>query len=323
MTAQDHEYASLVVEGKYKVGELVGEGSMSYVYRGVEEPNKVVAIKIMKRVLVTDEEIVTRFIREIRTCMSIAHPNIVKVFAGGKLPSGEPFLVMEFLEGKTLFEILKEKNTLPINRTLGIVAQAADALEMSHTRGYIHRDIKPQNIMVTPKKPFNQDIVKVLDFGVAKTFGSWNNLDKLATAPGNVLGTPLYMSPEQVLGNKLDGRSDIYSLGCVLYQTLCGRPAIPGTNAMETMKNHLSFTPVHINELMPVKAPERLNEIVQKSMAKKPEDRFESMAEFAETLRRYYMPPLVFRIWTAWNDKVQGKKGVSPVLKQMSRQKKL
>jgi serine/threonine-protein kinase len=172
--------------------------------------------------------------------------------------------------------------------------------------------------MICKKFP-NQEHVKVLDFGVAKLFGTWHNLDKFATAPGNVLGTPLYMSPEQVVGSPLDGRSDIYSLGCVLYQCLCGVPPISGKSAVEVMQNHVALKPKNLNDNGASQFPEELNSIVQKAIAKKREERYDSMGEFAETMRQFVMPPLLYWLWSKYDHIYHHKKHVSPALKSMSR----
>lgn len=305
--ATENDYSSVTIDGKYLVKDLVGTGSMSSVYRGKETgTGKTVAVKIMKASHIGDPEIVTRFVREVRTCMSLKHKHIVKVFAGGRLPTGEPYLIMEFLHGSSLGEILEAQKILPSARCLKLISQAADALEEAHNRGYVHRDIKPQNLMAVTNI-FKQETMKVLDFGVAKMTG-WQSLDQFTTAPGNVLGTPLYMSPEQVLGSALDGRSDIYALGCVLYQCLCGTPAIPGSSALDVMKNHLDFKPKHLNENGKTKYPDELNALVQKSMAKKPADRYQSMAEFSYAIREFSTPPLLFKLMSILNLNESSKK---------------
>ncbi len=300
--ATDTDYSSFLVAGKYLIQDLVGSGAMSVVYRGIERTTgKLVAVKIMKRCLIDDEEIVTRFLREIRTCMSLTHSNIVKVLDGGRLSTGEPYLIMEYLQGRSMAELLESTRMLKASRALNIVCQAADGLSEAHKRGYIHRDIKPQNLMVV--NSFTQrDRVKVLDFGVAKLGDSVQKIENFSTAPGNVLGTPLYMSPEQILGNTIDGRSDIYSLGCVLYQSLCGKHAVAGTNAIEVMQNHLEGVPPHLNYYsVPIRYPDELNALVQKCLAKDPEDRYKSMAEFAAAIRKYMTPPLVTKLCTILN----------------------
>jgi eukaryotic-like serine/threonine-protein kinase len=276
--------------------ERIGAGAMSVVYRGINQRDgKPVAIKIMRRSWADEEELNARFGREIRTCMNLNHKNIIKVFAGGTLSTGEPYLVMEFLQGKLLEELMETQSILDPARALHLVCEAANGLAQAHKQGYVHRDIKPQNLMVV-RGPFNQERLKVLDFGVAKLSDAMQIYEKFATAPGDVLGTPLYMSPEQVLGKKIDGRSDIYSLGCVLYQCLCGKPAIAGNGAIEIMKNQLDWLPPHLNYYSPRKLPDELNTLVQKAIAKMPEDRYANMSEFAAAIKNISAPSALNRV---------------------------
>lgn len=275
--------------------ELLGVGSMSLVYRGTDCRNsQEVAIKIMKTALLSDKESYARFKREVRTLKNLRHENIVEIIEGGSLSTGEPYFVMEVIEGNCLSEILKQQKALPPARALNIVAQAADALAFAHKRGYVHRDIKPQNLMII--HGLTRDTVKVLDFGVAKLSESLQKFESFSTIPGEVLGTPLYMSPEQILGKPVDGRSDIYSLGCVLYKCLCGQLPIQGDNAIAIMQNHLNEIPPHLNYYSKNKLPEELNALAQKALAKMPEDRYSDMNEFAEALREFATPHLLGRI---------------------------
>ncbi|MBX9721980.1 MAG: serine/threonine protein kinase [Candidatus Obscuribacterales bacterium] len=249
---------------------------------------------------------VARFEREIRTCKNLSHKNIVKVIDGGRLSTGEPYLIMEFIQGSSLADILKTQKIMPSARALHIICQAADALAAAHKKGYVHRDIKPQNIMVL-NSFMQRDLVKVLDFGVAKLSDAMQMNENFATAPGNVLGTPLYMSPEQVLGQTIDGRSDIYSLGCVLYECLAGTAAIPGTSAIEVMKNHLDWMPPHINYYStPIKYPNELNAIVQKAMVKVPSERYNSMDEFAADLREFATPVYLAKLMALFKNAKNG-----------------
>ena len=299
--AVDVNYSTFLVDGKYQLQEFLGEGAMSAVYRGIErKTNKPIAVKIMKRNLLHDEENVTRFVREVRLSRSITHKNIVRVFDGGTLSTGEPYMIMELLHGKSIAEILEAQTVLPAARALNLMHQAAQGLALAHKRGYVHRDIKPENLMVV-EDVFQRECLKVLDFGVAKLSDALQQSEKFATAPGDVLGTPLYMSPEQIRGEKLDGRADVYSLGCVLYQCLCGKSAIQGDNAITVMRSHLESTPPHLNYYAAKKLPEEINSLVQKAIAKDPNDRYKSMAEFAEVLSKYTTPPLIARFRSLLN----------------------
>lgn len=289
------DHGTLLIAGKYQMEELLGVGAMSLVYRGTDCRNsQPVAIKIMKKALLEDAEVYARFSRELRTTKNLRHENIVEVYEGGSLSTGEPFFVMELIEGDCLAEILRQQKTMPIARALNIVAQAADALAFAHKRGYVHRDIKPQNLMII--HGLTKDTVKILDFGIAKLSESLQRFETFATKPGEVLGTPLYMSPEQILGQPIDGRSDIYSLGCVLYKSLCGQLPIQGDNAIAIMQNHLNEIPPHLNYYSKTKLPEDLNALVQKALAKMPEDRYQDMNEFAEALREFASPHLLGKL---------------------------
>ena len=292
------DYSSFLIGGKYMIQSLIGSGSMSTVYKGIKRgTSKPVAVKIMKRNLIEDEEIVTRFVREVKACMTLEHKNIIRVFDAGTLSTGESYMVMEFLAGRSLADILESEKVLSPARAIEIICQAADGLGVAHGRGYFHRDVKPENLMVVPSR-FQRDCVKVLDFGVAKMADSLNAGDKFATAPGDVLGTPLFMSPEQITGSKIDGRSDVYSLGCILYYCLCGKTPIQGDNAIAVMKNHLDAVPPHLNYYAPKRLPDEINFFVQRAIAKQAEDRYRSMSEFASKLRELSTPPLLSKIQT-------------------------
>ncbi len=294
------DYSEFLIDGKYVVQRMIGEGAMSTVYVGTARAtSRPVAIKIMKRNLMEDQEIVTRFLREVRACVNLKHKNIVSVLDGGTLSTGESYMVMEHLEGKSLADLLEAEKVLRPARAIDLICQAADGLELAHRKGYIHRDIKPENVMVVTTA-FNRECAKILDFGVAKLSDSLNH-DNFATAAGDVLGTPLYMSPEQIRGEKIDGRSDIYSLGCILYQSLCGKTPIQGETAFSVMKNHMDEIPPHLSYYAPYKIPDELNSLVQRAIAKFPEGRYSSMSEFAEELRKYATPPVIARLRSVLN----------------------
>jgi len=216
--------------GRYRLDEVIGRGGMSTVYRGTDlSLGRVVAVKVALDPLVEESPIyLARFTQEAKSAAAIGNPGVVTVYdAGADGPTR--FIVMEFVPGKSLADILKEERPLEPARAADIAAQVADALSAAHAAGIIHRDIKPGNIMVEPNGS-----VKVLDFGIARAVDG-HSLTQTAT----VLGTSAYMSPEQALGQPVDARSDIYSLGCVLYEMLTGQPPFVADVAAAVMHQHV------------------------------------------------------------------------------------
>jgi eukaryotic-like serine/threonine-protein kinase len=247
---------------------------MSTVYRGTDlSLDRVVAVKVALDPLVEESPIyLARFTREAQSAAAIGHPGVVTVYdAGADGPTR--FIVMEFVPGKSLAEILKEERPLEPDRAANIAAQVADALSAAHAAGIIHRDIKPGNIMVEA-----DGSVKVLDFGIARAVDS-NSLTQTAT----VLGTSAYMSPEQALGQPVDARSDIYSLGCVLYEMLTGQPPFVADVAAAVMHQHVRVAPKPAIERNPA-IPAALNTLVMEMLAKQPKDRPQTAAEVRERL---------------------------------------
>lgn len=278
--AQAHRLAKRLIGqtigGQYEIVELVGWGGMSVVFRGQHKLLKrTVAIKFLLSADQPDENMLKRFRQEASATMRLTHPNIVKVTEFGLDPQAGPFLVMEWLEGRSLADVLNSPEKLSTACSINIVQQVCEALTHAHQEGIVHRDIKPGNIRLIPKG--DDQIVKVLDFGIAKVLvgDDAQNLTKT----GDVLGSPLYMSPEQCQGLPLDARSDVYSVGCVLYELLSGRPPHRGENVLQTLHKHIN------DELEPVEGIDAdLQRVINKSLAKKPEDRFQTAAEFAAAL---------------------------------------
>jgi len=247
---------------------------MSTVYRGTDlSLDRVVAVKVALDPLVEESPIyLARFTREAQSGAAIGNPGVVTVYdAGADGPTR--FIVMEFVPGKSLADILKEQSPLEPDRAANIATQVADALSAAHAAGIIHRDIKPGNIMVEPSGQ-----VKVLDFGIARAVDS-NALTQTAT----VLGTSAYMSPEQALGQPVDARSDIYSLGCVLYEMLTGQPPFVADVAAAVMHQHVRVAPKPAIERNPA-IPAALNALVMEMLAKQPKDRPQTAADVRDRL---------------------------------------
>jgi serine/threonine protein kinase len=267
--------------GRYRLEEVIGRGGMSTVYRGTDTSlDRVVAVKVALDPLVEESPIyLARFTQEAKSAAAIGNPGVVTVYdAGADGPTR--FIVMEFVPGKSLADILKEERPLEPARAADIAAQVADALAAAHAAGIIHRDIKPGNIMVEPNGS-----VKVLDFGIARAVDG-GSLTQTAT----VLGTSAYMSPEQALGQPVDARTDIYSLGCVLYEMLTGEPPFVADVAAAVMHQHVRVAPKPAIERNP-NIPPSLNDLVMQMLAKSPKDRPQTAAEVRDRLRQAIANP--------------------------------
>ncbi len=263
---------------RYNIESLLGQGGMSAVYRAYD-PNlrRPVAIKLIHSHLSADPEFLGRFEAEAAAVAQLRHPNIVQVFDFNH--DGDTYyMVMEYLPGESLQDRLKALSTaqqrFPLATTASIIATVADAVAYAHERGTIHRDLKPANVMLMPQ---GQPVLT--DFGVAKIIGSQRH-----TATGAVIGTPAYMSPEQVKGEHLDGRADIYSLGIMLYEMAAGRPPFEGDSAMTVMLKHINEPVPNLRNNV-ADVPDSLVAIIEKALAKQPEQRFQSAAQLSAALR--------------------------------------
>jgi eukaryotic-like serine/threonine-protein kinase len=263
-----------VLAGRYRLDEVIGRGGMSTVYRGTDlSLDRVVAVKVaMDPLLERDPVYASRFKREARAAAGISNSGIVTVFdAGADGPTR--YIVMEYVEGRDLAAILRDERPLAPPRAVRIAEQVAGTLAAAHAAGIIHRDIKPGNIMVTPDGQ-----VKVLDFGIARTTDGVN-----LTQTASVLGTAPYMSPEQAMGQPADARSDIYSLGCVLYEMLTGKPPFMGDLPAAVLHQHVRVAPKPPRALNP-NVPPALDALVLEMLAKSPEDRPQTAAEVRDRL---------------------------------------
>lgn len=270
---------------RYRLVDLIGSGATSSVFEGYDkESERRVAIKALHAHLADKQDVVERFEREAKTAASLNHPNIVRIFERTSTGLGQPLLIMEFVEGQSLHDLMRScGGSLPTGRAINIFLQIAGALAAAHEKRIVHRDLKPQNIMVDT---FADDSVKVLDFGIAKALGPQGETFFKLTQSGDTLGSLLYMSPEQCLDEDVDERSDIYSLGCLMYEALTGKPPLSGRTAFETMNAQLSQKPVAFRTVRPEQQISRtLEKIVFKSMEKRPGDRFQSVSELIEQLQ--------------------------------------
>jgi eukaryotic-like serine/threonine-protein kinase len=225
LEASDDPLIGKVFAERYEILSQVGVGGMSTVYRARHKfMNNDVAIKILAPKLVADLKSMKRFRQEAQVTSSLEHPNIVTAHDFGITPQGQIFLIMDFVEGRTLASIITESGSLPIARALNIFVQLCDALEHAHQNRIIHRDLKPGNIIISDSE--RGEKVKVVDFGIAKISQEIGSQNVSLTAQGEVFGSPVYMSPEQCTDSPMDERSDLYSLGCPMFETLTGRPIL-------------------------------------------------------------------------------------------------
>ncbi|HET7470849.1 MAG TPA: serine/threonine-protein kinase, partial [Gemmatimonadales bacterium] len=260
---------------RYVIDRQIGEGGMATVYRAKDiKHERTVAIKVLRQELSVSLG-ADRFLREIRVAANLQHPNILGLYDSGEA-QGLLFYVMPFVEGESLRDRLNREQQLPIPDALQIVREAAEALQYAHERGIVHRDIKPENILLLGGHAL------VADFGIARAVSSASE-EKL-TQTGMAVGTPHYMSPEQSLGSEhVDARSDIYSLGCVLYEVLIGQPPFTGPNSMAIMARH-SMEVVPSLQVVRQSVPDEVEDVVMQALEKTPADRFQTMKEFAERL---------------------------------------
>ena len=265
--------------GRYAVIERVGVGGMAEVYRARDELlGRDVAVKVLSERLSTDRSFVERFRREAQAAANLSHPNIVSLYDYGS-DGSEYYIVMEFIDGRGLDEIIRDEGPLMPERAGEIAADVARALERAHTQGLVHRDIKPNNIMITS---YGQ--TKVTDFGIVRALGG--DSEATMTQTGMVIGTAAYLSPEQAQGAPVDARSDVYSLGCVLYESLTGKPPFTGDSPLSIAYKHVrehAEPPSSLNG----DVPEALDAITMKALAKNPANRYSSAKEMREDLERY------------------------------------
>lgn len=247
---------------------MLGRGGAGVVYKAEQKGvSRVVALKVLDAATTTD---IKRFQRECQTLSKLEHPGIVRMFAWGTTHDGAPYLAMEYVKGQSLFELLRERGKLPVDECVAMAAQVCDALTYAHSQGVVHRDIKPSNIM------FGDGIAKLLDFGLAKFVGN----DVRVTRTESIVGTPVYMAPEQFMSKDVTPRSDIYSLGCTLYEALCGREAFGGETAFETFNAHAAgaYKP------LPDEIPEHVRTAVRIALHPDPQQRFASAEEMKNAL---------------------------------------
>ncbi len=265
-----------VIADRYELEKLVGRGGMSSVYKAHDRLlERNVALKVLHPHYTEDEEYVARFRHEARAVAQLSHPHIVTVIDRGE-DDGQQFIVFEYIDGGNLKQLVERTGPLPARQAVELALEIADALAFAHANGIVHRDVKPQNVMLTP-----DGNAKVTDFGIARSL----DVDRGVTQTGTVLGTSNYLSPEQAGGKPTTPSTDVYSLGIVLYELLTGEVPFPGENFVAVAMRHINEPPPDLLEKRP-DVPLRLAAAVERALAKDPADRFDSMDEFAWELRQ-------------------------------------
>jgi serine/threonine-protein kinase len=278
------ELVGQMLTDRYRIDERISEGGMGTVYRATHVlMDKRVAIKVLHPSLAADDKIVARFSREARAASRISHPHALNVTDFGESESGVVYLVMEYLDGRTLKEVIHADGPMPLARVVEIIKQVAGALDAAHGEGVVHRDLKSDNIMLMESQN-GSDWAKVLDFGIAKIKEPVGGTDPALTAPNLIIGTPQYMSPEQCSqASEIDSRSDIYSLGIIIYEMLTGHVPFTGESPTAIMMKHLQEPPPSVLEERD-DLPPQVGMVITSALAKRPEDRFQSAGELSEAL---------------------------------------
>ena len=269
-----------VVADRYHVIKKLGEGGMGQVYLAEHvKMGRRSAIKVMNPSMVHDPDAVSRFNREAANASRITHPNVCAIYDFGETPDGLIYLAMEFIEGEPLTELLRREDALAPGRAAHIFVQVADALQAAHDLGIVHRDLKPDNIMLTRGRD-GSDVVKVVDFGIAKAIGGDDS--QKVTKTGLVVGTPEFMSPEQLAGDKIDGRSDTYSLALVFFRMLTGKLPFEASTVQETMIKRLTDEPTTLAAARPdLVFPPGLQPTLDAALTRNPVERYQTVAKFA------------------------------------------
>ena len=269
--------AQHLLGGRYALAEPLGRGGMATVYRGTDTVlGRQVAIKVLADTLARDPSFVERFRREARAAAGLTHSGVVTVFDHGS--EGETnYIVMELIEGPTLSEMLR-RGPLGTERTVAIGDAILAALEAAHARGLVHRDVKPGNVMFT-----SSGDLKVMDFGIVRSLDA-----ATLTGTGTVVGSASYLAPEQVRGLPADRRSDLYAVGCVLYEAAAGRPPFTGSSAVSVAHQHVSEEPVPLSRLAPM--PAGLEAVIMRALAKDPEDRYADAGQMRAALSTTTVP---------------------------------
>lgn len=274
------------IAGKFKILERLGRGGMGTVYKAEHTYlDRVIALKLLHSHLASDDEYLKRFQREARTACKIRHPNVITLHDYG-IEEGHPYLAMEFIEGRTLKQILKDEGALSLDRVFIIVSQICSALAEAHAANIIHRDLKPDNIMITERKD-GTTWAQVLDFGISKVIHGGPHTE--LTQAGTIFGSPRYMAPEQGLEKNVDTRADLYSLGVMIYEMFSQRYPIEAATLMETLVKAVHEDPIPLKDANPaIKIDERINNVVMKLLERDPDKRYQTAEDFMRDFESAY-----------------------------------
>lgn len=282
-----------VIAEKYLITDFIGKGGMSSIYKvNHMQLDTVLALKLLDKNMWADPTAVKRFKLEAQTVSRLTHPNLITYRDFGVTADGQPYLVMDYIQGKTLGHKIKETRGIFLPTVLEIFEQLCEGLSVAHGLGIVHRDVKPGNIMFLTEDSID---VKLVDFGIAKIVAEENNESQQLTKTGDVFGSPLYMSPEQCMGRKLDNRSDIYALGCVIYESMTGRHAVSGNTILDTMNKHVSLMPSLPSEIRPDLGSAQqaswvnlddFEYVVMKCLQKNPNDRYKTVDDVLVDLKK-------------------------------------
>jgi len=278
-------YLGMTLLGQFEIIELIGQGTMGKVYLARQlSVDRTVAVKVLKKKLASDPQVVRRFHREAKAAARLNHPNIVTIHLVGEMEEDHtPYMVMEYVEGASLEKVCATQGALPVARVLTLAIQIASALAEAHRNGVLHRDLKPDNIAVF-EQGTARETAKVLDFGIAKILHSDEEMSQL-TKTGTIFGTPAYISPEQASGEHLDHRTDLYSMGVLIFRMATGRLPFEDSSGLEVLVRHIKDRPPRPRELNPSIPPD-LEDIILKLLAKNRDDRFPSADALIEALMR-------------------------------------
>lgn len=289
-TSTERSLVGTTLDNRYRIDEVIGQGGMSTVYKATHLfLKRVVAIKVMQDHLLGNSEGRLRFEREAQAAASLSHRNIIGIQEFGVSEDGEPFMVMDYVEGESLADLLRQRLRARSTEALVIFQQVAAALQHAHEKGVLHRDLKPSNVMLVTERD-NSLSTRVVDFGLARflpSAGRDGENQRRLTAAGELVGSPYYMSPEQIRDDELDARSDIYSLGCLMYEALTGCRPFTDTNAITVLSMHLYEDPAPFSlVLKPNRIPAQMESIVNKCLQKSRKLRYQSMADLAGELAK-------------------------------------
>ena len=277
--------------GRYVVGEVLGDGGMAQVYRGEHDTiGRAVAIKVLASELTRDASLTVRFLQEAKAASKIHHQNVVEITDFGETDDGRPFMVMEYLEGEDLADTLARERLVPWDRVQPILLQLLAALQAVHEQGVVHRDIKPENVFLVERMG-STEFVKVFDFGIAKVLRNEQGPGRSLTIKGQLIGTPPYMSPEQCLGETVDPRADLYTVGIIAYELLTGVTPFQTDNPAKMLRMHVKDPVPAMGDSTPglFVAP-RVEAIIRRSLSKDRDERYSSAHEMAKAILRETEP---------------------------------